>query len=254
MGSLEKALKVIEAVAETQPVGVSDLARNLDMPKSSVQRALVALHGAGWIRPTGTELTRWVITTKVLTIGSHAGEELGIRPVAIPVMQSLRNQTSETINLTVPAEDNRVVVLIERLESPQAVRTSNPVGAVAPIHASANGKAVLAHLDATEIDAVIRSGLEQFTGRTLVSPDALEADLAETRARGYAMNIGEWRDSTASVAAPILNGNRPVAALSISAPVDRMPAELRSQYGQLVKDAATQIQRDLGFRVDVSRR
>lgn len=59
-------------------------------------------------------------------------------------------------------------------------------------------------LDATEIEVFITSGLEQFTGRTLVSPDDLAADLAETRGRGYAMNVGESRDSTASVAAPIL--------------------------------------------------
>jgi IclR family acetate operon transcriptional repressor len=249
VGSLEKALKVIEAVAETQPVGVSDLARQLDMPKSSVQRSLIALHDAGWIRPTGTELTRWVITTKVLTIGSHAGEDLGIRPVAVPVMQTLRDETSETINLTVPGDHNHVVVLIERLESPQVVRTSNPVGAVAPIHASSNGKAVLAHLPEAEVDAVIAQGLQGFTESTLVSPDDLKSDLAQIRQCGYATNIGEWRSSTASVASAILNENgRPVAALSISAPVDRMPTELRPRYGELVTEAAAKIQRDLGFR------
>lgn len=248
MSSLSNALRVIEAVAVRQPAGVSDLARHLDMPKSSVQRSLVALHEAGWIRPTGTELTRWVITTKVLTIGSHAGDDFGIRPAAVPVMQALRARTAETINLTVPGE-GPVVVLIERLESPQVVRTSNAVGATAPLHASSNGKAVLAHLPQAEVDSLIAAGLETFTARTIVDPATLRRELESIRVRGYATNVNEWREGTASVAAPIRDTDgRPVAALSISAPVERLPDSVRPVYGSLVHDATLEIEGALGFR------
>lgn len=72
MQSVLNALRVLEEVAARQPVGVADLARALDLPKSSAQRALRTLDTAGWIRPAGGEVTRWVLTTKALQVGRRA--------------------------------------------------------------------------------------------------------------------------------------------------------------------------------------
>jgi IclR family acetate operon transcriptional repressor len=102
MRNVLNTLRVLEEVATRQPVGVGELARVLDMPKSSVQRALHTLNSAGWIRPATGEITRWAATTKALDVGRHASGGLGLRDAAMPVMEDLRRRTEETIHLTVP--------------------------------------------------------------------------------------------------------------------------------------------------------
>lgn len=83
------------------------------------------------------------MTSKALAIGGSASGNLGLRDAAVPVMEKLRQRTAETIHLTVPKEDK--VVLIERLETSKPVRISMALGHALPLHAFANGKAVLAN-------------------------------------------------------------------------------------------------------------
>ena len=245
MQNVVNALRVLEEVAVRQPVGVSAVVRALDLPKSSVQRALHTLHKAGWTRPVERELTRWALTTKALHVGRHAAGELSLRDAAIPVMEELRRRTEETIHLMVPEGDK--VVLIERLETPKPVRIVIPLGGSAPIHASSNGKAVLASSDPDEVERLLAEGLPCYTDTTIVDREPLLAELAETKARGYATNNGEWRSDIAAVAAAVIgDGGRPIASLSISTPINRMPDELRPEYGALVRDAARRVGLALG--------
>ncbi|MDP4506735.1 IclR family transcriptional regulator [Nonomuraea sp. NBC_00507] len=228
MQNVINALRVLEEVAVRQPAGVGELARGLGLPKSTVQRSLRTLHEAGWIRPAGGAVTRWQVTSKALQVGRRA--ELGLRDVALPVMEELRQRTGETIHLMVPEGD--AVVLIERLETDKPLRIVLPLGIRLPLHASANGKAVLAHLD-RPLDE-----LPAYTGTTITDPELLRAELAEVRARGYADNRGEWRSDIAAVASAVLGPDGPVASLSISTPASRMPDDRRPEYGKLVTQAA----------------
>jgi IclR family acetate operon transcriptional repressor len=163
MRNVLNTLRVLEEVATRQPVGVGELARVLDMPKSSVQRALHTLNSAGWIRPATGEITRWAVTTKALDVGRHASGDLGLRDAAMPVMEDLRRRTEETIHLTVP--EGGKVVLIERLETSKPVRISMALGHALPLHASANGKAVLANSPAEAITRLLAEGLPRYTDR-----------------------------------------------------------------------------------------
>ncbi|WP_431907112.1 IclR family transcriptional regulator [Nonomuraea jabiensis] len=228
MQNVINALRVLEEVAARQPAGVGELARVLGLPKSTVQRSLRTLHEAGWIRPAAGEITRWQVTSKALQVGRRA--ELGLRDAAMPVMEQLRQRTGETIHLMVPEGD--AVVLIERLETDKPLRIVLPLGTRLPLHASANGKAVLAHRSAPP------PVLASYTDTTITDPEALDAELAAVRARGYADNRGEWRSDIAAVAAAVLGPDGPVASLSVSTPASRMPEELREEYGKLVTQAA----------------
>lgn len=240
MQNVVNALRVLEEVAVRQPAGVSELARTLALPKSSVQRALRTLAAAGWIRPVGSEITRWSLTTKALHVGRHAAGDLSLREAAMPVMEELRRGTEETIHLMVPEGDR--TVLVERLETPKPVRIIIPLGGSSPIHGSANGKAVLAASPTDEVERVLTGGLTRYTDTTIVEGEELRAELAAIRARGYATNGGEWRADIAAVAAAIPGRDgRPVASLSISTPINRMPEDLRPEYGRLVCAAAQRI-------------
>lgn len=240
MQNVVNTLRVLEEVGARQPAGVSELARALDLPKSSVQRALRTLAAAGWIRPVGAEITRWALTTKALHVGRQAAGDLSLRDAAVPVMEELRKKTEETVHLMVP--EGNMTVLIERLETPKPVRIVIPLGGSSPIHASANGKAVLAASPREEVEEILRGGLTRYTDSTIVDPDELRAELAAVRSCGYATNKAEWRDDIAAVAAAIPGGEgRPLGSLSISTPVNRMPDHLVPEYGTLVCDAAGRV-------------
>jgi len=245
--SVLNALRVLEEVAARQPAGVGEVARALGMPKSSVHRALVTLRDAGWVRSTGGELPRYVLTSRVLSVGRNASPEMGFREAALPEMVRLRDATNETIHLSLRDADD--VVLIERVDCTQAVRTYNALGTHAPLHASASGKAVLALLPSDEIDRVIGSGPPKHTDRTIVDKMALRAELEATRRRGYARNVGEWRRDVAAVAAAVRGDDGlPLGAINVSAPASRTTeADLRLS-GKLLIQACVAVEKRLGLR------
>jgi IclR family transcriptional regulator, acetate operon repressor len=249
MRAVLNALRVLEEVATRQPIGVGELARVLDMPKSSVQRALVTLNTAGWIRPASGEVTRWVMTTKALAVGGRASGDLGLRDAAVPVMEDLRRRTEETIHLTVPEDDK--VVLIERLETSKPLRISMALGHALPLHASANGKAVLANSGPEVIKRLLGDELPRYTDTTVTDPDQLLAELAATRERGFALNHGEWRSDVGSIAAAVLAGaENPIASLSVNIPMSRLTEESQALYGTAVAEAARTLSARLGYVSD----
>jgi DNA-binding IclR family transcriptional regulator len=241
MDSVKTALKVLEQVGAAGEVGVSELARAVGEPKSTIQRDLVTLHEAGWIRPVDLQgPRRWTLSSKVLALARRFQPALRLRGHALPVMEELRDLTRETIHLML-REGNRVV-LIERLDSPQTLRTVRQLGASTPLHAASNGKAVLAYLTEAERAAYLARPLAAFTSRTLTDPAAVEQDVEKIRARGYSLGDGELDLDVRAVAAAIrLETGEPVAALSISCPAFRFPDEKIGQYGEWVRQAAARI-------------
>jgi IclR family acetate operon transcriptional repressor len=239
MRSVFTTLSVLEAVAEEQPVGVAVLARELDLPKSTVQRSLTVLAEAGWIRPVDKAgHTKWMLTARPLQLAGHVMRDKRVlREAAAPEMAELARRTGETIHLTIPDGDG--VILLDKIDSTHAVRNVSWVGGRAPIHASASGLAILAHLPR---DQATRHPLAEFTPLTITDETALRAALDAVRERGYAVNPGMWRDEVSAVAAAILDpAGAPMAALSISMPTYRLVDELREQYGLLVRNAAARV-------------
>jgi IclR family acetate operon transcriptional repressor len=241
MDSVKTALKVLEQVGIAGQAGVSELARAIGEPKSTIQRDLVTLHEAGWIRPIDLQgRRRWTLSSKVLALARRFQPALRLREQALPVMEDLRTLTRETIHLML-REGNRVV-LIERLDSPQTLRTVRQLGASTPLHAASNGKAVLAWLSGPERAAYLARPLQAFTPRTLTDPAALERNLETIRSRGYALGDRELDIDVRAVAAAIrLETGEPVAALSISCPAFRFPDEKVAEYGEWVRQAAERI-------------
>lgn len=225
--------RVLEEVARRQPIGVSELARATGMAKSSVQRCLVTLQHAGWLRLVDPERARWGVTTKPLSIGLRAAGEEGLREVALPFLEELRDATEETVHLSVC--DRGSLVVIARKDSSQAVRTFVEIGARAPIHATASGLAVLAHLDADELDRVLGTDLDRYTDATIVDRSEVLAEAKRTRKRGYAVNEASWwRPDVSAIAAAVTSSSgRPVAAVVISIPSSRFDRKRVRMLGDL---------------------
>ena len=238
------ALRILEEVSHRQPIGVSELARTLELPKTSVHRSLRTLQLAGWVRTLGAETTRWGLTTKALTVGLAGSRETSLRELAIAEMRSLRDATGETVHLAVPEQDE--LVIVARLDGTHSLRTFLPLGARAPLHATASGRAMLAEMADEDVDAVLDRGLQRYTKRTLVDRQRVWREVMLARKRGYGTNAGEWRADIAAIGAAIgsLTG-RPLAALSISMPLKRYQAASHSHIAGLAIEAADRVRREL---------
>jgi IclR family acetate operon transcriptional repressor len=231
--SVRTALRVLEAVAAHESVGVSQLASALGVPKTTIQRMLYTLKDAGWIIEAGGDMTRWSLTSRMFRLAHQAADNQDIRRRVLPMMHQARARTLETVHLAVQEGDS--VVVIERLESPKPVRTNVALGTAAPLVASANGKAILSTWPEHEVRALVAHGIEPYTPRSVTDPETLLSQVREARQRGFAVNHAEWREDVAAVAVPIVeHGERARAGISVSTPAHRMSPERQLEYGRLL--------------------
>jgi len=244
MDSVKMALRVFEAVAEKGEAGLGELVHAIGAPKSTVQRGLTTLHEAGWLSPIDSgSRRRWTPSLRLATIARGGDALTALRQAAIPILRELRDTTRETIHLT--ARDGDRVVLVERCDSPQVLRTGWPLGSSSPLHVGANGKAVLAASGERELARYLGRELEAWTEHTIVDPDQLRTELSRIRDRGYAVSDRELDSGVRAVAAPIFGPDGDaIAALSISCPATRLPDDLIGKYGASVVAAAAAISKD----------
>jgi IclR family transcriptional regulator, acetate operon repressor len=247
MKSVTRSLRVLEAVAQHQPVTVGELTKLFGLPKSTVQRTLVTLAEAGWLRANRKDTTRWEIGARVLAVRPAALQGSSLFAAAREPMVRLRDAVNETIHLSVPDALDCMVV-VDRVDCDHAVRTFHTIGDTSPLHATAVGRSVLAHLPRRDVEELITAGLERFSDTTPIDPDELRSELDRVRADGYAVNRNQYRPGVCAVAAPVLEEDgTPLAAVAVSMPESRFDAERAPQWGRLVADTATEItQRRLG--------
>jgi IclR family transcriptional regulator, acetate operon repressor len=241
MNSLLKSIEIIETVAEHQPVGVSELAKLLAMPKSSVHRVLMTFQEAGWLRQASGEVTRWEISPRVLGVRPSALKGGALQRAAREPMQDLCDLTNETVHLSIP-DGTAASVLVEEVECKQFIRTAYSVGNVSPFHATANGLALLAFMTEQQIEAVLDRGLDKYTDQTVNDPTLIRKELERIRARGYSMNFGQYRRGIYAVGAPIFGNNGTVvASVCISMPEMRFDKKRIDEWASAVKQAAARI-------------
>jgi DNA-binding IclR family transcriptional regulator len=178
---------------------------------------------------------------------------LDVRTVSLPTLRRLRDETGETVNLALLRDSG--LVYVEILESPAAFRMADVPGAVAPIHATALGKAVAIHLEPGQLATLLGpEPYERFTARTATTWQAFNASLAPTRATGYGVDMEEVSIGVACVGAAVLDGGRVAGALSVSAPRARMTDARIEEVGRrLVAVAAEVSQRLAPHPAEISR-
>lgn len=241
--SVVSAFRVLEAVAEAQPVGLSELARIVELPKSTVQRVLLTLQEVGWLRPTDTTPTRWQLTYRVVAVVGRAGGGESLRDIALPVMNDLQLATTETIHLAAPDGDS--LVLVERLDTSHRLRAFLALGERIALHASATGLAYLSACGQDYLDKYLAGPLPAQTPDTITDPDRIRVVVNEVRERGYSKNVGGLSLGISSLGAPIVGASGAVAALSVSGPSSRITEDRFDELGTQVRDAAARISRAL---------
>lgn len=247
MNSLLKSIAVIEAVSEHQPVGVGELSKLLDMPKSSVQRVLTTFQEAGWLRQAGSEITRWEISPRVIGVRPNALKGGALQRVARQPMQDLCNLVNETVHLSIPDGTN-VMVLVDEIECKQFVRTAYAIGDLSPFHATANGLALLAFMTEPQIDTILARDLQKYGDKTINDPVLIREELVRIRERGYSTNFGQYRHAVYAIGAPIFDSSGiAVASMCISMPEQRFTESRVEEWARAVMDAAAQISSGRGY-------
>lgn len=218
VGATETTFAIIEAIDELDGCGVTDLADHLGMPKSTVHNYLSTLEQEEYIQKEGAN---YQVGIKFLDIGASARRRLPIYEVAKPEVNQLAEETGELVNLLV--EDHGKGVYVHQARGEQAVRVDSSVGARVDLHATAFGKAILAHLPDSRVEEIVeRHGLPRRTERTVGTRGELKAALDEIRERGYGVDDQERLEGLRCVAAPILTDGDVLGAVSLSGPGNRM--------------------------------
>jgi DNA-binding IclR family transcriptional regulator len=224
------------AAAQPQAATAPALARTCGLNRATAWRLLKTLQARGLV--TVDESTgRYSIGLTTMELGNAAGPDALIA-AAHPVLQRMCAQTGETASLAVPGMGG--LTYVDEV-TPTAVLTASWLGRTVPLHATSTGKALLAFLPAEQVRRLAGT-LTRFTDTTITDPDALTAELAATRARGYGECAGELESSLYGVSAPVLDRNRrPLAVLSIWGPRDRVTPERFAELGPVTVGAATEI-------------
>ncbi|MFE3029107.1 IclR family transcriptional regulator [Nocardia tengchongensis] len=247
--TLIRGLRVLEAIAEQdRPIGVAELARRLELPKSTVQRLLRTLEQEGWAETSADPVTRWQLSPHMWVIARRHEPLTNLREAALPYINALGERTGETIHFVVPDRDIQLV-LIDRVDSVQAVRTYNAIGATSPYHASASGKAVMATMPDDEVDRILSRPLTKSTPNTSTDPQYIRHQIVEARERGYAVNIAENRAHVCAIGAAVTDSSgRAVAAVVISMPDIRFVPDRVPEWGAWVSETAQAIGEALAGR------
>ena len=231
---------------EDSEIGISALAQRLGLAKSTVHRLASTLIGADMLEQN-PDSGRYRLGLALLELGALVRRKMDVSNEAKPYLRMLRETTGETVHLAIL--DHASVFYVTKLESKQAIRMSSEVGARAPAHCTADGKALLAFQPDAFVDEVIGFGLQGRTQNTITNAKALRRDLAAVRARGYAIDDEESEIGLRSVAAPIRTQSQTViASLSIAGPAHRVSRRALVSYAREVVGAADAISQRLGCR------
>ncbi|MFG5408306.1 IclR family transcriptional regulator [Piscinibacter sakaiensis] len=245
--TLLKGLAVLEAVVEQQGRArtIEELAAELKLTKSNVHRTLQTLAHAKYLaknESTGS----YHSTMKLFELGAKQLSRFDVRTFAPPFMRALADETGETVHLSIL--EGFSVVYIDKIDSPQPVRSYTAIGGRAPAYAVATGKAMLAYQPDGYLDRHADE-LKRHTQATIASLPVLKEELARVVRTGYAVNRGEWRETVGGLAVTIFNGlNQVVAALGISGPLERLSIGKLNEFAPLVKKNAAEISKAMGYR------
>lgn len=206
-------------------LGVTEMARSLGVHKSTASRLAMALERAGFLTRHGK---RYRLGIEIIRLGTLALQSFDIVAAMRPAMESLAQQTGETVNLAVP--DGCDVLNVAEVPSSFILSASGGwTGRRTKPHAAANGKVLLA-FGALPTPQV----LERYTDHTITSEEALAAELETVRRDGYAKAVAELEEGLVAVAAPVFDpAGVCVAAMSVSGPSYRMRLETIDELGAL---------------------
>lgn len=251
--NLSRGLQILEHLASCdEPVGISDITRELKFPTNSVFRIINTLRIHGYaVRDEETK--KYTLSSRLLQVARGAQSHRSLAELALPVMRQLRDQTQETVVLSILSQGEGLI--LEEVPGLHPFRFVCDPGTRQTIHASASTKAIIAHRPEKERDTVVGTmRFPRLTSTTIRGKRAFRKELAEVRRLGYALDRGEALEGVHCVAAPVLDAEgHAVAAVTATGPASRMPLNQLDELGRVAAAHTASISRRLGYDLTIQR-
>jgi DNA-binding IclR family transcriptional regulator len=242
--SVDRAINILEALARSGDAGVTEVAAELGVHKSTAFRLVSTLEAHGLVEQT-SERGKYRLGVGLLRLAGATTARLDIVQEARPICKTLAARTGETVNIAVLSD--RSALYLDQVAGPSSLQSHNWVGQHIPLHATSNGKVLLSGLDRARLDEVL-DGMPAYTESTITKKSSLRRELDEVREHGYAAARDELEIGLTAVAAPIRNAHGDViASLSVSGPSFRLDdAALDAALAPLI-ESADEISHRLGW-------
>lgn len=217
--SVDKALTLLLLFRDHAFVRVSEASAHLGVARSTAHRLLAMLTYHGFVR-RDPELRVYRAGPNLVDVGLAAIKDMDIRKLGEPMIERLSRQVDETTHIAV--RDGSDVLFVAGVEASQVLRVGDRIGQRLPLHCTASGKAILAHMVPEEVRRVLPERLEKATPNSITRWHDLDADLERARANGYATNFGESEADLVAVAAAVIDAaGRVHGAVVVTGPAVR---------------------------------
>ena len=201
--SVKKAFAILSAISSSRDgLGVSELARDLNMAKSTVHGMTSALEEVGAVM-RDPQTKRFKLGFTLFEVGRSAYSQIDLKTAARPVTEELMVKTRTSVFLGILNWDH--VTILDIVEARQDLNITAPVGSNIPLFAGAVGKVFLAAMEEEEANKIIRSkGLPRYTENSIVDAELYCKELQQVRKKGYAVDDEEYILGVRAVAAPLM--------------------------------------------------
>jgi DNA-binding IclR family transcriptional regulator len=238
--SVARALDMLGAFSPAHPrLHLSELAEAVDLPRPTVRRLAVTMIERGFLRqdPEGA----YLLGVRLHELGSQVTKSSAIAHRTSAAADELSRVTGETVLVTEVDWANLSLIILDKRPPVHPAATTLPVGSRYPLNCGCVAKAVLAGLSPENAANVLpQLRLTQRTTESITDPQMLAADVAASRARGYAMASGEFRVGMAGVAVPVHISGRVVGALAVLGTTKRYPRPRLHETGRLLQQVLEQ--------------
>ena len=236
------SLRIVDAIEELGGATLSEIADHMSLSSSTLYTHLKTLEGFGYVKQTGDE---YHLGLKLFHFGEIARYRDERYRLAKEKAFELADVTNEEVNFAVE-ENGRSIILFDETNDPAS--EGYQVGRYFYMHNSASGKAMLAEFDEDRREAILdRWGLPRETENTIVDREELDAELARTRERGYAVNDQEALEGLRSVAVPVNDSDgRVFGSLDVSGPPYRLPSD--GELADLLQDAVDELKTSIAMK------
>jgi DNA-binding IclR family transcriptional regulator len=243
VGSDERVLDIVEALKQLRTAGVTELAEEVGMPKSTVHVHLSTLKDRGYVLQNDDQQYR--LSLQFLDIGMEVRETQEMYGEVVPKLDEIAEETNEKAWWVV--EENGNAVFLAKSLGSRAIRTNSRIGQQTELYELAGGMAILAVLPEERRDAILDSyDFPLADGRTRAD---LESELVEIQEHGVAYGSEYFLKGVTGVGAPLTdNSGNVYGAISISGPVDRLDDHIETDYADLVRGITGELRVNLSYR------
>lgn len=245
--AVRRAMALLKAFDDDHPTwGLSELARQTGLNKTTAHRLLAALEREGMLG-RAADGESYILGPEVVVLGGRALRANNLRAVARPELERLADDTRETASLEILSGGEMLV--IDEIVGGHLMSGVPDLGSRWPLNASSTGLVTLAYLPDGVAAGLLPRALPPVTAATITGRIALRAELETIRQRGYSVADETLEVGLVAIAAPVFDHDgRAVAALSIAGPKLRVTAECVPVIGERVRAAAGRVSALLGYR------